>query len=620
MRPRRVLLLLRGLWLALLVWPYAVASGVPRPLALAAVPLVLAILAGDGALLYAARIVAALAIGAAASVPAMSPQTAQRILQGGDLRLIAAFVTAVLLWCTALLGWQVFRDATSRSRVLWLWLMGTLVLGLNHRFWGVSADLPTLAFLAIGLFLLAVGEDGRHRLAIGLAALLPLLGALLGLAALPSTPTALQAQSGSHALNLAGLRVAVTPAGLPHRISVNQPVSLQSTPLLSITGVPRDAYWQEAIYNRFSGSSWIAPSAVRTTLPSTPPLLAPSVRGVPFSDWRVRVTEFVPGSIGPIIYAGTPRSIIAAGDIGYTVAAARAIYVPGVSSYVLDLSVPDISGSTMAAARYLQQELAPAADLAVPSRLRTELGPLAARLKAGTSTPAELAARIVAYLGSHETYDPNFSPSRSGDPIGRFLLRTHRGYCDQFSTAFIILARLDGLPARWVVGFAPGPYSAQGRSELLLARNAHSWAEIDVAPYGWLPIDATPGAAPVSTPKPEPPAASAPSNQQGDLAAALLILAASVLGLFAFRRPAGTARRIRLLERRFERLCKVQGRMPPTLRERLQAQPPALQEELLPVLHTLEQARYAAQGPSAAELSAADRALRAAWRHRPRRH
>ncbi|MDA8344842.1 MAG: transglutaminase domain-containing protein [Thermaerobacter sp.] len=607
----RNLLLLRGIWLGLLVWPYAVASGVPRPLALAALPAVLALLFGDGLVRFAVRIAAALLLGSVASLQTLSIPGVHHLLTAQDPQVLTSFVTSVLLWFTALLGWQVFRDAISRTRLLWLWLMGAVVLGINHRFWGVAADIPTLAYIGIGLFLLGIPEDEQIRMPIALASLLPLAGAFVGLLAAPAVPTTLPAQN-TRALNLAGLRVAVTPENLPSQVNINQPVSLPSTPLLAIAGVPRPSYWQEAIYNQFNGDAWLAPPGARTPLPLTAPLLPPSATGIPTSTWHVRVTQFVPGSIGPVIYAGTPLGLQSDGGPPYEVPAARALYLPGVSSYSLTLSVPTFTAQALETARYLPATDVPPADLMVPESLSHEIGPLARSLQAGTSTPWQLAAHIRDYLNSHEAYDPNFSPSRRDDPIGRFLLRTHLGYCDQFSTAFIMLARLDGLPARWVVGFAPGPYDAQSHSETLLAKDAHSWAEIDVAPYGWVPIDPTPSALAPPQPTPKPPAhPPAQGHPRGDSLATLLVLALAAIGFIVWRRPPSLRSRIQHLENGFSRLCPLERRIPPTLRERLLAQSPALRQSLMPVLLLLEQARYGRYPPTERDVAEAEQALRA---------
>jgi len=58
-----------------------------------------------------------------------------------------------------------------------------------------------------------------------------------------------------------------------------------------------------------------------------------------------------------------------------------------------------------------------------------------------------------------------------------------RGDCGVQNTVFVTMCRIAGIPARWQSGFEtkPGPYGM------------HDWAEIYIAPWGWLPADASYG-------------------------------------------------------------------------------------------------------------------------------
>jgi len=617
---RGALLLWRAVWLGLLIWPYAVASGMPRPLLLALLPSALALAAGPGARRAALRWAAALALGLSAVLPTFDPGALRAAILAGGAHSIAVTVTGILLWLTSLLGWQVFAEATARSRLLWLWLMGTLVLALNRRIWGVGADLPTLGFLGLGVVLLAVGGDDEPVpwAAVPLAAL-PVLG--LALAALwPQAPVA-TTPPGHYVRGLAGLRVAVSGAALPGKVDVNQPVTLSPAPLLVVRGAPQPTYWQEATFDTFNGVDWLEPPGPRLplstrSLPS--PLWPPDVTGLPESTWRVQVQEVLPGSIAPLIYTGTPLGLTAETALtgGTFQPAAHALLLPGTASYTWELSVPSQPSSLLQSARDLPAGQAPAKDLAVPALLRRELGPLARTLAQGGGGPWALAQRIALYLEAHETYSPAFAPSRRDDPIGRFLLRSHKGYCDQFSTAFIMLARLDGLPARWVVGFAPGLWNGKDRIETLRAEDAHSWAEIDVAPYGWVRVDPTPGAGARPTHEPAPPAARSRGAQGAalQLAAALLLLIALVLAarIVTVRRRAGW--RLRRLERDIARLARGQPSGHATWREQTLALPEAARQAAWPALELLEAAHYGERRPDGEELRRAEAGMRQARR------
>lgn len=72
-----------------------------------------------------------------------------------------------------------------------------------------------------------------------------------------------------------------------------------------------------------------------------------------------------------------------------------------------------------------------------------------------------------------------------------FLTQSKQGYCAHFATAFVLLARAEGIPARYVQGyFVP----IQGKKEITVTSDmAHAWAEVYVEGAGWIPFDPTPG-------------------------------------------------------------------------------------------------------------------------------
>ncbi len=71
-----------------------------------------------------------------------------------------------------------------------------------------------------------------------------------------------------------------------------------------------------------------------------------------------------------------------------------------------------------------------------------------------------------------------------------FTLR--RGDCGVQNTLFITMCRIAGIPARWQSGFETRPVTGIGM---------HDWAEIHVAPWGWIPADASYGVQPSDDPR-----------------------------------------------------------------------------------------------------------------------
>lgn len=126
---------------------------------------------------------------------------------------------------------------------------------------------------------------------------------------------------------------------------------------------------------------------------------------------------------------------------------------------------------------------------------------LAHQITVHAVTPYAKLQAIIAYLQSHESYQTQGIPvPRPGqDFVDQFLFETHRGYCDQFSTAAAILARVVGIPTRWVKGYISVPadptYHGAQNEYILRGTDAHSWFEAWFAGYGFVPFEATPSAA-----------------------------------------------------------------------------------------------------------------------------
>ncbi len=73
-----------------------------------------------------------------------------------------------------------------------------------------------------------------------------------------------------------------------------------------------------------------------------------------------------------------------------------------------------------------------------------------------------------------------------------FFLRTKQGYCVQFATAMVLMARSLDIPARMATGFLPG--AEIDGSRRVIAADAHAWPELYFPGTGWLRFEPTPGA------------------------------------------------------------------------------------------------------------------------------
>ena len=135
----------------------------------------------------------------------------------------------------------------------------------------------------------------------------------------------------------------------------------------------------------------------------------------------------------------------------------------------------------------------------LPSDLPTRINQLAQQITASATTPYEKASAIATYLQTNYTYkygkdDPLYNTKpQSQDPVDWFLFDHKVGTCGNFSSAFVVLVRSIGLPARVVGGWV---VSATAEQQVVYADQAHQWAEVGFANLGWVTFEATAGGAP----------------------------------------------------------------------------------------------------------------------------
>ncbi len=143
------------------------------------------------------------------------------------------------------------------------------------------------------------------------------------------------------------------------------------------------------------------------------------------------------------------------------------------------------------------------ADFSLPAPVPQNIVQLAHSLVRGATTPQQEALDIQDYF----TENPAFRYSlprrlKSGivstgegyAALEQFLFKTRVGYCQQYASAFAVLARVDGLPTRVAVGLLPGAATGAD-SWVITGQDAHAWPQVYFSGIGWSDFEPTPGAA-----------------------------------------------------------------------------------------------------------------------------
>ena len=132
--------------------------------------------------------------------------------------------------------------------------------------------------------------------------------------------------------------------------------------------------------------------------------------------------------------------------------------------------------------------------LQLPEEITPETIALAHRLTDGLPNNYDKAVAIERWLETNLTYTLELREPGKIEPVHFFLFDRKKGHCEYFSSAFVVLARAAGIPARQVNGFLGGEWNEYQGYVAVRAGDAHSWAEVFFPGKGWVTFDATPSA------------------------------------------------------------------------------------------------------------------------------
>jgi len=135
-------------------------------------------------------------------------------------------------------------------------------------------------------------------------------------------------------------------------------------------------------------------------------------------------------------------------------------------------------------------------DTALPPGGNPRSRALAESLRARAGSDAALVQAALDYLRTGG-FLYSLEPERLGpDAIDDFLFRTRVGFCGHYASAFVVLMRAAGVPARVVTGYLGGEWIPYGGYLLVRQSDAHAWAEVWLEGRGWTRVDPTAVVAP----------------------------------------------------------------------------------------------------------------------------
>ncbi len=133
--------------------------------------------------------------------------------------------------------------------------------------------------------------------------------------------------------------------------------------------------------------------------------------------------------------------------------------------------------------------------LQISNRIEKRTIDLALQIGAFGKTDYEKMVMLTQFLSQNYTYSLTpLSNRERRDFVSSFLFDTQKGYCTYFASALAIMARINGIPSRYVEGFRVDPNEVGDGKDFskVTGRDAHAWAEVYLEGYGWIIFEATP--------------------------------------------------------------------------------------------------------------------------------
>ncbi len=118
------------------------------------------------------------------------------------------------------------------------------------------------------------------------------------------------------------------------------------------------------------------------------------------------------------------------------------------------------------------------------------------RADLAAADPRTLAAAVLQHIRQGRYTYTLDAGTYGADAIDEFWLGRKRGFCENFASAFVVVMRAMGVPARIVTGYQGTDPEPQDGWWIVRQRNAHAWAEIWQPGEGWLRVDPTAAVAP----------------------------------------------------------------------------------------------------------------------------
>lgn len=280
---------------------------------------------------------------------------------------------------------------------------------------------------------------------------------------------------------------ALARPGLSDKMAPGEMVDLMNDETVTLRARFRGAtpptsqmYWRGPVLWNFDGRQWTQPRWFR----GLPPAEVRSSRVLWDYELEVEATDTRQFVALDLPLAAPPNARL---SLDHGIYAARSL--SSLSRWHLQSSPP-------AAYETRLRETLRQAALALPKGYNPRTLALAQRWRAELGgNDAAIVERAMAMIRKEFAYTLA-TPLLGRHSVDEFLFEQKAGFCEHFSSSFVVLMRAAGIPARVVTGYAGGYYNPVGNYWLVRRSDAHAWAEVWLQGRGWVRVDPTAAVAP----------------------------------------------------------------------------------------------------------------------------
>ena len=242
---------------------------------------------------------------------------------------------------------------------------------------------------------------------------------------------------------------------------------------------PKDLYWRGPVLWEYDGLTWTAPRIVQRAdeLPALASTLEYTVTLEPHNKRWLFALEF-PGQRPPRSMATRDMQLLS-----FTPVRSRIRY--------------DMTSSLLPAYGANDEKDVLARSLRLPPGTNPRTAAFAQELRKKFPVDRNLVDAVLSQFRNQNFVYTLSPPLLLGDhPVDKFLFDTRRGFCEHYASAFTVLMRAAGIPARVVTGYLGGEINPVGEYILVRQADAHAWTEIWLENVGWMRVDPTAAVSP----------------------------------------------------------------------------------------------------------------------------